>query len=115
MTVDDVYKIILYAVKKNQNGSVTPAKFNEIINVGMRSWMAWMLGSFQTYQPGRPIAKVELGNNAVVRQRLSPCIVPATLAIDSSGIASYPADYLQTDTMYQMSVNKRKLTDCVYY
>lgn len=108
MTVDDMYQIVLFAVKKNQNGTVKPNDFNRIINVGMRSWIAWMLGEFQTYQPGRPISKVELGNNSVVRQRLTPCIYGYILDIDAAtGISAYPYGYLQTDTMYSIYGTKR--------
>lgn len=107
MTVDEVYSIMKFAVKKNQNGSLPPARFNEVINVGMRSWIAWILGNFQTYQPGRPIARVELGNNSVVRQRLTPTIYGYILNVDSQGVSPYPHDYLQTDTMYSIYGYKR--------
>lgn len=108
MTVDDIFKVMLFAIKKNQNGSLKPDDFNRVINVGMRSWIAWILGDFQTYQPGRPISKVELGNNSVVRQRLTPCIYGYILNIDATtGISPYPGDYLQTDTMYSIYGVKR--------
>lgn len=97
-----------FAIKKNQNGSLTPASFNSVINIGMRSWIGWMLGSFQSYQPGRPVSKVELGTNSVVRQRLTPAIYGYILNINPIyGTSPYPGDYLQTDTMYSIYGIKR--------
>lgn len=107
MTVDEVYTLMKYVINKTQNGDLPPSKFNSVINVGMRSWIAWILGNFQTYQPGRPISRVELGNNSVVRQRLTPTIYGYILPIDSQGISPYPHDYLQTDTMYSFYGYKR--------
>lgn len=108
MSVNDVYLLMQFAIKKAQNGDLKPSDFNRVINVGMRSWIAWILGNFQTYQPGRPIARVELGNNSVVRQRLTPTIYGYILDINAAtGVSPYPHDYLQTDTMYSIYGFKR--------
>ena len=102
-TVDDVSQIVTYAVGKNlQQGYVSPADFNLIINQAQKSYVSYLLGSFQQYQPGRPTARVEFGQNSVVRQRLSPIIYQTNLAINSSGFSSYPADYLQVDAMWSL-------------
>lgn len=103
MTINDVYEIVQFAAKKsNLDGYITPSEFNRIINVGMRSFMSWLLGSFQTYQPGRPIALVELGQNSVVRQRLTPSIYEYNLTVDATGFSPYPGDYLQADAMWSI-------------
>lgn len=102
-TVDDVYQIVTYAVGKNlQQGYVSPADFNLIINQAQKSYVSYLLGSFQQYQPGRPTARVEFGQNAVVRQRLSPIIYQTNLGIDGFGFSPYPADYLQVDAMWSL-------------
>lgn len=101
MTIDEAHKIIDFAISKNQNGSVTASEKDRVINLGQKSYMSYLLGSFQTYQPGRPISKVELGQNMTVRQRLTPVITETTLTVDgTTGVSSYPGDYLQTDAMY---------------
>jgi len=101
-TVDDVYQIVTYAVGKNlQQGYVSPADFNLIINQAQKSYVSYLLGSFQQYQPGRPTARVEFGQNAVVRQRLTPIIYQTNLGIDAFGFSPYPADYLQVDAMWR--------------
>jgi hypothetical protein len=102
-TVDEVYRIVLYATAKNKSqGYVSPDDFNLIINQGQRSYSSYLLGSFQSYTPGRPISKVELGQNSVVRQRLSPTIYGYNLHIDGTGFAPYPGDFLQVDAMWSI-------------
>jgi hypothetical protein len=102
-TVDDVYQIVTYAVGKNlQQGYVSPADFNLIINQAQKSYVSYLLGSFQQYQPGRPVARIEFGQNSVIRQRLSPIIYQTNLGIDSFGYSPYPADYLQSDAMWSL-------------
>ena len=73
--INDVYKIVLYAVGKNlQQGYVSPEDFNLVINQAQKSYTSYLLGSFQQYAPGRPEARVEFGQNSVIRQRLIPII-----------------------------------------
>lgn len=101
--INDVYVIILYATGKNKsNGYVSPSDFNTIINIAQKSWSAYLLGSLQSYMPGRPIPTVGFGENSVVRQRLSPTIYGYNLHVDSSGFSPYPGDYLNTDTMWSI-------------
>lgn len=100
MNVNECYEIILYATAKNKSqGYVSPDDFNLTINQAQRSYVSYLLGSFQQYMPGRPVARVEFGQNTVVRTRLTPIIHWADLTVDPTGFCSYPADYLQTDAM----------------
>lgn len=107
MNVNDVYELIKYIANKNQQGYISPSQFNLTINQAQKSYVSWLLGSFQQYQAGRPIAKVELGQNSVVRQRLSPAIYGYTLNIDNAGFSPYPSNYLQTDAMWTIYGFKR--------
>lgn len=103
MNTDEVYKIMLYAVAKNtQNGYLSPLDFNRVIKIGAIGYQSYLLGNFPQYTPGRPVAKVELGQNSVVRQRLAPVIYGYNLNINSSGFSPYPGDYLQTDAMWSI-------------
>jgi len=103
MTTDEAYNIILYACSKNkQNGYVSPDDFNRIIKVGTIQYQSYLLGNFPQYTPGRPVARVELGQNSVVRQRLAPVIYGYNLNIDINGFSPYPGDYLQTDAMWSI-------------
>lgn len=99
MNINDIYVLVQYIINKNQQGYLPPSKFNEVINQAQRSYISYLLGSFQSYLPGRPVSRVELGQNSVIRQRLSPVIKSTTLGIDMYGVSSYPSDYLQADAM----------------
>ncbi len=101
-TVNDIYLLMQFASNKAQNGYLPPSKFNLIINQAQKSYASFLLGSFATYTPGRPIAKVELGQNSVVRTRLTPAIYGYNLNVDATGFSSYPADYLQADAMWSI-------------
>lgn len=102
MNIDDIYVLMRYIVNKNFQGNLQPEKFFTVINQGQRSYISYLLGSFQQYTPGRPMARVELGNNSVVRQRLSPVIYGYILNIDPQGNSPYPGDYIQTDAMWSI-------------
>lgn len=100
-TIDDVYQIVQYACGKNlQQGYISPADFNLTINQAQKSYASYLLGNFQQYQPGRPQARVEFGQNTVIRQRLTPIIYGYNLTIDNTGFSPYPGDYLQQDAMW---------------
>ena len=100
MTVDDIYSIINYAINKNQNGTLIAEDFNRNIALAQGGYINYLLGTFQTYQPNRPVAKVELGQNSVVRQRISPIIKRITLTIPNTGLCPYPANYIQGDALW---------------
>ena len=109
MSVDEVYRLINYIIRKNQNGTLTPSDFNNVINVAQTSYMNYLLGEFQKYLPGRPMAPATFGQNEYIRQRLTPFITtPVTLTIDAStGVAPYPADYAASDAMHYGAYNRR--------
>lgn len=102
MNVNTCYSIINYACNKNQQGNVTPDQFNLIINQAALSFMDYLLGQFQQYQPMRPFSRVQYGQNETTRQRLTPLIYEYILNLDASGFVSYPGDYEQTDAMWKL-------------
>ena len=100
MNVNDMYRICQFAINKAQNGYLTPAEFNLIINQAQISYQDYLLGEFQQYQYGRAQARINYSQNENIRQRLSPLITEATLTINgTSGESPYPADYVQADTI----------------
>lgn len=101
MTIDEIYQITLYATAKNASqGYVSPDDFNLTINQAQQSYVAYLLGSFQQYMPGRPVARVEFGQNTIIRTRLAPIIYWYDLSVYPDGFSDYPGDYLQTDAMF---------------
>lgn len=103
MTIDEVYQLVLYSTAKNASqGYVSPDDFNLTINQAQQSYVAYLLGSFQQYMPGRSVARVEFGQNTIVRTRLAPIIYWYDLSVDPDGFTYYPGDYLQTDAMFSI-------------
>jgi hypothetical protein len=107
MTVNDIYQLIKFIIKKNQNGDISPAEFNRIINVAQDSFTSFLIGEYQSYQYGRPQSRVSYGQNQDVRQKLTPIIYGTRLSVDAFGFAPYPADYLHTDAMWSIYGRQR--------
>lgn len=103
MTVDVLYKIILFATAKNKSqGYASPVDFNDVLMpTAQRNYLDYLLGEYQKYSPQRPIAVVEFGQNERIRESISPLIYNAILPISSTtGIAFLPSDYEYTDNMW---------------
>lgn len=103
MDSNQVYKVILYACAKNlQQGYVSPADFNNVLMpTAQRSYTDYLLGEYQKYQPKRPIATVEFGQNERVRQSISPLIYNTLLyPFVYNGVSPFPSDLEYTDTMW---------------
>lgn len=102
MDVNAVYELVLFACAKNsQQGYISPDDFNRTINMAQRSYLDYLLGEYQKYQIKRPIAVVEFGQNARIRESLAPLIYSAFLPVNSTtGIASYPSDFEYADAMW---------------
>ncbi|SRR6266540_1064863 len=109
MTVDEMYSLLKFIIRKNQNGNLTPQDFNLIANRASFSYMDYLLGEFQKYLPGRPMAPATFGQNEDIRQRLTPFITtPVPLTINgSTGVAPYPDDFQSDDAMYYGQYNRR--------
>ena len=104
MNVNEVYKIVLYACSKNlQNGYISPDDFNQVINQAQREYLDYLIGEYQKYQVGRPIAVVENSNKEKIRNSIAPLIYNTILSPNTTtGIAPYPSDYEISDTMWTL-------------
>jgi len=100
--VNECYRLVQYATAKNvQDGYVSPDDFNLAMNNGQRMYLDYLLGEYQKYQPQRPIAVVEFGQNERVRESLAPLIYGANLFPNTTtGIAPFPDDYEYSDNMW---------------
>lgn len=109
MTVDFLYKEMQDICSKNQAGYISPANFNDWINQGQLSYLDYLFGLVEQYQPGRPIPRVQLGLTQTVRQILTAFIdSPSTLTVDGSGLSPYPSDFQRVDAMYTIDLKKIK-------
>lgn len=102
MNVNQVYQVMSFIVAKNlQQGYLSPSDFYTVINQAQRSYLDYLLGEYQKYQPTRPIAVVEFGQTERVRQSLAPLIYGTVLSPDSvTGVAGFPSDYEEVDNMW---------------
>lgn len=100
MTIDEIKSLVSYIVNKEQSSELTPDEFNSIISMAQRNVMAFLLGAFQRYTPGRPVANVEFGQNMTIRQRLAPAIYSIDMLVPPTGRVTYPSDFLQVDAMW---------------
>mgnify|MGYP000850611190 FL=1 len=103
MSVDEVYKLMQFIINKNQSGYLSPSEFNIVINQAQRNYFDLLLGELQQYQYQRPQPRIGYSSNENSRNRLTPLIVGATLAVDLAGFSLYPDDYEQLDTMWTVS------------
>jgi hypothetical protein len=103
MNVNDTYVLMQYILNKNQQGYLSPADFNNIINQAQRSYISYLKGSIQRYQYNVPFAPVELGNSMTLRQILSPVIVERQLSVGANGFSPYPEDYVIVDALWTLN------------
>lgn len=107
MTVDFMYSLMQSIINKNQNGYFDPTSFGLFINQAQFSYLDYLLGEFQQYQTGRPVARVQYSMTESTRQALTPFIsVPVSLTIDSTGLSPYPNDFQQVDAMFDINFNR---------
>lgn len=103
MTIDQAYFLVKYAASKNlQQGYVAPDDFNNAMNMAQGSYLDYLLGQYQKYQPGKPSAPVSFSENQRIRTSLAPLIYGAVLPINSLGVAQYPSDFEQVDAMWSV-------------
>lgn len=98
------YQIMLYACSKNlQQGYLSPDDFYTVINTAQQQYLDYLLGEYQKFQAGRPIAPVQIGDQERIRQSVSPLIYGAILTPNTTtGIAPFPSDYEMADAMWTL-------------
>lgn len=104
MDVNQAYRITQYIVGKNiQNGYLSPEDFYQCINQAQNEYLDYLLGEYQQYQAGRPIAVVEVGQKEKIRNSIAPLIYNITLTPNTTtGIAPFPSDYQAVDAMWEV-------------
>lgn len=107
MDVNQVYSICQYIVGKNiSQGYLSSSEFEICINSAQRQYVDYLLGEYQKYQVGRPIAVVEFSGNERIRESISPLIYNAILPINATtGIAERPSDFEYVDQMWSIYGN----------
>jgi len=60
--------------KNNQQGYLSADDFHVSINAAQKEYLDYLIGEYQQYQAGRPIAVVEMSNKEKVRNSIAPLI-----------------------------------------
>lgn len=92
MNINDLKKLFDLILDEYQNNKLNGREFNLLFNQQQGLYYAHLLGSHESFQPGRPVPIVGIGMSESVRTSLSPFIKTATLSVPS-GTASKPSDY----------------------
>lgn len=99
MTVDKVYSILRFIVRKNQLGSLSPDDFQYAFNTAQRNYYDFLVGRVEQYQYGRPAPRVGLSMTDNVVSRLMPFEKSATPTL-TSGLVTKPSDFNKLLAMY---------------
>jgi len=99
MTVDQVYNILKFIVRKNQLGSLPPLEFEYAFNTAQRNYYDFLVGRIEQYQYGRPVPRVGLNMTDNVVTRLMPFQIKSTVAI-ASGILTKPVNLNKISAIY---------------
>jgi hypothetical protein len=96
IAVDEVFSFVSFVVNKNLNGAFTPKGFNNAIKAANIELFDELRGGrFSSYQPGRPVPVIGMEENQTLSDELDPFVVADIIAV-ASGIATIPADLIQT-------------------
>jgi len=99
MTVDQVYNILKFIVRKNQLGSLPPSELEYAFNTAQRNYYDFLVGRIEQYQYGRPVPRIGLNMTDNVVTRLMPFQKKSTLTI-TSGILTKPSDLNKINAIY---------------
>jgi len=92
VTVDQIYKLCLRIIRKNQSGSLSSLEFNDFWSIEQTAYMSDLLGRFQRSNNGKEGANTGLIENQTIITKLSPFIKNGTIAV-STGNGPKPADF----------------------
>lgn len=99
MTVDQVYNILKFIVRKNQLGSLPPSEFEYAFNSAQRNYYDLLIGRIEQYRYGSPVPRIALNMTDNVVARLMPFQKRSTLTI-TSGILTKPSDLNKISAIY---------------
>lgn len=99
MTVDQVYSILRFIVRKNQLGSLSPTDFQYAFNTAQRNYYDFLVGRIEQYRYGSSVPRVGLSMTDNVVSRLMPFSSSATVTI-ASGLATKPTGFNKLLAMY---------------
>ena len=99
MTIDAVYRILRFIVRKNQLGSLSPQDACDAFNIAQRNYYDFLVGRVEQYRYGSAVPRVGLSMTDNIVSRLMPFEQSATVTV-SSGIANKPSGLNKLLAMY---------------
>jgi hypothetical protein len=95
MSVDDLYKSILFLIRKNQSGSFSSTDFGYAFNGEQAAYQSDLLGRFQARSNGKSGFNTGLIENETIMTKLMPFIKSYALPI-VVGSGTKPTDFIYT-------------------
>ena len=99
MTVDQVYNILKFIVRKNQLGSLPPAELEYAFNTAQRNYYDFLVGRIEQYRYGSPVPRIALNMTDNVVGRLMPFQKKTSLPI-TLGVLTKPSDLNKISAIY---------------
>lgn len=91
--VDQIYKSMLFLIRKNQAGGVSATEFFYTWNMEQSAYQSDLLGRFQRMSNGKDVSETGLIQNETIMTKLTPFTKLASAITVTDGQAIKPADY----------------------
>lgn len=92
-SVDNIFKLYKFLMRKNQSGSISATDFFNSWNTEQNAYFSDLLGKWQSRNNGKSGTNTGLILNETIMTQLAPFTIPGTVTI-SSGQATKPSDFI---------------------
>lgn len=94
LSIDDIYQLVQKLANKYKQGYLSPDEFNQFFNSAQRELYNSIIGLPESYQFGKPIARISKGFSKTIEEKLAPFIKESNITIASSnGQVTKPSDF----------------------
>ena len=132
LTVDNLYRFNLQLIRKNQSTGYGNEEFENDFHNAELSFLADLLGRFQSRNNGKEGANTGIIQNETIMQKLSPFIIPGDLTVAAgkadkpdgfayrlslmvNGYDCYKINYNQRDAVVHSVIDPPSVADNKYY
>lgn len=92
-SVDNIFKLFKFLMRKNQSGSISATDFFNAWNTEQNAYFSDLLGKWQARNNGKSGQNTGLILNETIMTQLAPFTIPGSVTI-SSGQADKPSDFI---------------------
>lgn len=105
LTIDSIYKLVLFATNKEQRGDIPPAKFNNLAVIAQMEVISELLGNNEALNE-RGVPPYGYRANRKTNESLRPLLKgPETINIRTSGEFDYPYGFIWPDAFSKSDFN----------